>query len=60
MRFGIKYQTKPNKVVKNTVVNRSGNPGYNINAPLLVSSVIDKTKLAQVNQNGFVTYDHDD
>jgi len=38
MRYGIKYQTKPRKEVSNVVVNRSGNPGYNINFPLLVSS----------------------
>jgi hypothetical protein len=42
MRYGIKYQTKPEKVVKNAVVNRSGNPGYYVNAPLLVSSEIGK------------------
>jgi len=38
MRYGIKYQTKPGKEVKNVVINRSGNPGYYVNFPLLVSS----------------------
>jgi hypothetical protein len=60
MRYGIKYQTKPGKVAKNVVVNRSGNPGYYVNFPLLVSSQMGVGKLAKVNQNGFVAYDHDD
>lgn len=61
MRYGIKYQTQPRKAVKNVVVNRSGNPGYYNNFPLLVSSqAINPTGLAKVNANGFVAYDHDD
>jgi hypothetical protein len=59
MRYGITYQTKASKAVKNAVVNRSGNPGYYINFPLLVSSQMAAKALAKVNANGFVTYDHD-
>ena len=59
MRYAIKYQNKPTKDIPNVVVNRSGNPGYYSNYPLLVSSVMSKTKAAVVNQNGFIAYDHD-
>ena len=67
MRYSIQYKNQlpgnaknPTKSVPNVVTNRSGNPGYFSNYPLLVSSVLSASEPAVVNQNGFIAYDHDD